>query len=148
MAEEYDFEKLAREIVASQWPQIEPGKGPQAAARLAKQSLISGVQATKLRQEPQKTVRAVCRGVISGVLLAGGSLPETAACILSEMAAVADETALSPQDLMTWSMEGIAQAAQIAGADVQSKIQDAIEARFMGAGSVFGDICRTLLPAS
>lgn len=142
MAEEYDFEKLAREIVAGTLPQAEPGKAPEAAAAVAKQALVSGIHGTKLKQEPRVTVRAVCRGVMGGALLAGASLPETAALLLAEVGSLADATALDPQDLMTWSMEGIAQAVSVAGVEVQGKVQDAIEARFMGAGTVFAELCR------
>lgn len=144
MAEEYDFEKLAREIVNARLTGKQPAEAPLIGAATVKEMLVSGVQGTRLHQEPRATVHAVCHGALNGVMLAGGSLPETAVLLLAEVAAIADATALSSQDLMTWSMEGIAEGSQTAGAEVQSKIQDAIEARYMGAGTVFGHICHDL----
>ncbi|MBI3552892.1 MAG: hypothetical protein HY077_10280 [Elusimicrobia bacterium] len=43
--EEYDFEKLAREIVASRLSEIE--KAPEAAGEIAKKIIVAGVQSTR-----------------------------------------------------------------------------------------------------
>jgi len=138
--EEYYFEKLAREIVLSRLKSAE--KAPDEAAATAKRILINGVLSTKSRQDPHLTVSGVCRGVMSGVLLNDQSLPETASILLGEMADVAQEVQLDPADLMTWGMEGIADVAAIAGAEIAGSIQEQIEQRFMGVGEIFSQIYR------
>lgn len=140
--EDYDFEKLAREIVTQRLKGIDDA--PKAAAEIAKKIIVAGVQGTKSRQDPHLTVSAVCRGVISGMILIEADLPETAVFILREMANIAAETHLDPTEMMTWSMEGIGQVAPMAGAEVSGRIHDRIEETFQGAGLVFRDILERL----
>ena len=137
---EYDFEKLAREIVASRLAELE--KAPQAAGEIAKKIIVAAVQSTKVRQDPHLTVCAVCRGVLGGMLLINKNLPEAAVKVLQEMPAISHDVHLDPGDLMTWGMEGIASVCRMAGEGARHDVQVAIEESFMGAGEVFSEICR------
>ncbi|MBI4376405.1 MAG: hypothetical protein HY549_08140 [Elusimicrobia bacterium] len=140
MTEEYDFEKLSREIIVGQLK--DSPNAPSAAAELARQMIIKGVLGTQVRQDPRLTVSAVCRGVLSGILLIEKDLPQTAVEVLSQMSAISQEVPLDPGDLMTWAMEGMAQVAQTAGGAAQSAIQEHLEERYMGTGVVFSSLCR------
>lgn len=142
--EDYDFEKLAREIVASRLAGAE--NAAPVVAEIAKKIIITGVSSTKVRQNPRATVAAVCRGLLGGLLLLDLPLADSAVAILHQMAGISADVPLDPGDLMTWGMEGMADVARLAGADAQSKIQDAIEAEFQGAGSVFGKLCAPKAP--
>jgi|SRR5579883_2081399 len=140
MAEEYDFEKLAREIVTSRLPGV---KDPaHAAAEVARKMLVTAVKGTAQRQAPRLTVLAVCRGVMDGMLILNQGLADPAIRILQMVPDVANEAALDPGELMTWAMEGIAAVAATAGAQAQQEIQAKIDESFMGAGEVFSSLCQ------
>lgn len=139
MEESFDFEKLAREIVASRLAGA--ANADSAAAEIARKIIVTAVASTKVRQDPRLTVRAVCRGVMSGLLLLDQPMPPAAVAVLKQMPHVAQDVPLAPGDLMTWGMEGIAEAAAMAGLELQSKVHDEIEASFMGAGEVFKKLC-------
>lgn len=136
---EYDFEKLAREIVINRLKGSD--NAPEGAAELLKQLIVGGVTGTKFRQEPRVTVSAICRGIMSGILLIEKDMPLTAVKILTELPLVSNEVPLDPGELMTWAMEGMAQVAHMAGPAAEGAIQERIEEKFMGAGSVFSDLC-------
>lgn len=138
-AAEYDFEKLAREIVVSRLGSL--AKAPEAAAEIAKKIIVAGVRSTKVRQDPRLTVSLVCRGVLSGMLVLDKDLGETAVRVLREIPLIAHEVPLDPGDLMTWAMEGIASVAHLAGQDARLDIQGRIEESFLGAGAVFARLC-------
>ena len=141
---EFDFEKLAREIVTSQLKDV---PDPNAAlGEIVRKIIVSAVQGTKVRQDPHTTVVAVCRGVLSGMLLLEKDLPATAVAVVQEMANISHEVPIDPQDLMTWSMEGIAAVTMMAGAGIATSVQEAIEHHFMGAGTVFSELCRKAAP--
>ena len=142
MGDEYDFEKLAREIVTSRLMALD--SPAEAAAEIAKKIIVTGVTSTKVRQDPRLTVLGVCRGVMSGMLLINKELPEAAAGILRVMPAIAHDVHLDPQELMTWGMEGIASVALMAGQEVRYHVQQRIEESFMGAGPVFQQLCQNL----
>lgn len=146
MAEEYDFEKLAREIVISRLKSMDTAA--EAAAEIAKKIIVTAVQSTKVRQDPRVTVTAVCRGIAGGILLIEKDLPEASVTVLKEMGSIAHEVHLDPGDLMTWSMEGFAKVALLAGGDVRLNVQESIERNFMGAGTVFGQICDKAIKSS
>jgi len=137
--DEFDFEKLSREIVASRLSDLKDA--PHAAAEVARKIITTGVQSTKVRQDPHITVAAVCRGVMGGMLILNKPLPPAAVSILKEMAAISHDVHLDPGDLMTWGMEGIAAVAHMAGHEAQQSVHMAIEETFMGAGVVFDQIC-------
>jgi hypothetical protein len=136
---EYDFEKLAREIVISRLGALEGA--PSAAAEIAKKIIVTGIRSTKVRQDPHMTVVAVCKGVLGGMLVLNKDLAETSVKVLKEIPQIAHEVPIDPSDLMTWGMEGIASVALMAGDAARSSIQERIEESFMGAGAVFSRLC-------
>lgn len=132
---EYDFEKLAREIVTSRLQEIE--SAPEVCGEIARKIIVAAVRGTKVRQEPRATVAAVCRGVMGGMLLLGKDLPRTAVCVLQQMAEISHELQFDPSDLMTWGMEGLAGVLPMAGPQAEHAVEEAVERAFMGAGETF-----------
>lgn len=140
MDEEFDFEKLAREVVSSRLEAIKTA--PAAAGEIAKKMIVTAVKSTKVRQQARVTVRQVCRGVMGGLLIIGKNLPAAAVEILKALGEdAAQEVRADPNDLMTWAMEGIADISPIVGVEVRSEIREAIAERYMGAGEVFSQLC-------
>lgn len=136
----YDFEKLAREIVAGRLGGLAE-RASETSAEIAKRILVSALQSTRTRQDPRETVTSICRGVLGGLMLIGQDLTQAAPLILKEMAFVSHEVPIPPDDLMTWAMEGFAQVAVITGPDLEHSMQLSIDAAFMGAGEVFVRAC-------
>lgn len=137
----FDFEQLSKDIATNglkDAPDV-----PAAAAEMARKMIVSAVTSTQNRQDPHKTVADVCKGTLGGALLLEKELPPIAIALLGETATIANEVALDPMDMMTWAMEGIAPVCKLAGAPVESAVQDAIEARYMGAGEAFANLCRS-----
>jgi aryl-alcohol dehydrogenase-like predicted oxidoreductase len=99
------------------------------------------VGATSAKQPPEVSVAAACKGVVSGLVLLERDLPAPVVAILSQMGSVAQETGQDPAEMMTWAMRGIAPVCVLAGADKCSAVEEAIEAKFMGAGAVFSAAC-------
>jgi hypothetical protein len=138
---EYDFEKLAKEIVIEKLKDAEDS--PALAAEVAHKLVVSGLAGTDGRLDPRATVAAACRGVMSGMLLIEKDLPKTAVALLNMMALISQEANLDPAECMTWAMEGIAPVAKLTSGETAESIGAAIEENFMGAGQVFEDILRT-----
>ncbi|HEX4047948.1 MAG TPA: hypothetical protein VH309_08950 [Elusimicrobiota bacterium] len=138
---EYDFEKLAKEIVVQKLK--DAPDSPALAAEVVRKLVVSGLAGSRAAQEPRVTVAAACRGAMSGMLLIEKDLPKTAVALLGQMAVVAQESNLDPAECMTWAMEGIAPVVKLAPAGSPDAVRDAIEETFMGAGAVFDDILRT-----
>jgi hypothetical protein len=138
--EGYDFEKLAREIVAGRLAGLAE-RAPEAAAEIAKRILVAALQSTRTRQDPAKTTESVCRGVLGGLVLINQDLAAAAPLILKEMAHVSHDVPISPEDLMTWAMDGFGRVAVLAGPEAEHAIQMAIDREFHGAGEVFGKAC-------
>ncbi len=138
---EYDFEKLAREIVIEKLMHVQDG--PALAAEVVRKIAVTGLAGTSGRQEPRLTVAAACRGVMSGMLLIEKDLPKTAVALLRQMAHIAQEANLDPAECMTWAMEGIAPVVNLAPDGSSEAVSAAIEENFMGAGEVFQGILRT-----
>src|SRR5207245_1996772 len=92
------------------------------------------------RQDPHATVSGVARGIMGGMLMLDKSLPDTATGLLKAMGAVAADANLDPQDVMIWGMEGIAAVCRLAGPERADRVENAIEERFMGAGSAFHEM--------
>lgn len=139
--DDFNLEKLAKEIVVERLANI--ADAPDGAGQVARQIVIKAVTGTRARQAPRETVAAVCRGLMSGMLLLNQDLPRTAVAILSQMGAVAEATHQDPAELMTWAMEGIAPIATLAGGHARENIEAAIETAFMGAGGIFTVLCET-----
>lgn len=139
----FDFEQMAKDIVMATLKPLPPEELPAAAAQVVRKIIVSGVTSTQAKQDPHKTVTDACRGALGGLLLIERELPASAVAVLAETANIANELNLDPVEMMTWSIEGIAAVCHMAGAPVESAVQDAIEAKFMGAGAVFAEACRT-----
>lgn len=140
MEQEYDFEKLAKEIVLERLRDLP--NPPAAAGEIALKIAVPAVTSTRLRQDPRLTVSATCRGVMQGMLLLEKDLGETAVSLLNQMAAISQEADLDPADCMTWAMEGMAPVCRLASSHVQDSVSHAIEEHFMGAGQIFNDLVR------
>jgi len=138
---EYDFEKLAKEIVVSRLK--DAADAPAVAGEVVHKIAVTAVTSTRDRQDPRTTVSAACRGVMGGMTILEKDLPSTAVVLLSQMAVVAQETGLDPADCMTWAMEGMAPIVKLAHGDVQEAVRAAIEEKFMGAGEVFRGLLET-----
>ena len=138
---EYDFEKLAKEIVVEKLK--DAADAPALAAEVAHKLVVAGIAGAGARQEPRMTVAAACRGVMSGMLLIEKDLPKTAVALLTKMALIAQQSNLDPAECMTWAMEGIAPVVKLASGVAAEAVAAAIEENFMGAGQVFEDILRT-----
>lgn len=136
----YDFEKLAREITASKLKDAGE-KVAESAAQVAKDMLTSSLKSTGSKQDPKITVVAVCRGVLGGLLLNGQPLDGPCVAVLNVMADVSHTVTVTPEDLMTWAMQGFAEIAAMAGPEASHTIESAIESSFMGAGAVFAQAC-------
>lgn len=138
---DYDFEKLAKEIVISQLR--DSPNAPQAAAQVAHKIVVTAVLNTRVRQDPHLSVSSVCRGIMGGMLILEKDMPATAVALLNQMATIAQESSLDPSDCMTWAMEGIAIVCKISSSNVSNLVREAIEENFMGAGTVFDELLRT-----
>lgn len=138
---DYDFEKLGKEIVMSRFKDLEDPYT--LAGEAARKIAVAAVGATKGVQEPRVSVAGVCRGVSAGMLLLEKDLPRTALALLSQMAAVGQETGLDPADCMSWAMEGIAPIAKLAPGGAADAVRSAIDEAYMGAGEVFENFVRT-----
>ena len=137
---EYDFEKLAKEIVVEKLRNVEDA--PALAAEIAHKIAVAGLAGSSGRQEPRITVSAACRGVMAGMLLIEKDLPKTAVALLAMMALIAQESNLDPADCMTWAIEGIVPIVKLAPSGASDSVGTAIEENFMGAGQVFEGIMR------
>ena len=137
---EYDFEKLAKEIVVAK---LKDAADPVAvAAEVVHKIAVSALAATGGRQEPRLTITAACRGVMGGMLLIEKDLPATAVALLGQMALIAQESNLDPAECMTWAMEGIAPVVKTAPLGSDDAVGAAIEEQFMGAREAFNAILR------
>ncbi len=136
--DDYNLEKLAKEIVVERLANI--ADAPDGAGQVARQIVTKAVTGTQARQAPRETVTAVCRGLMSGMLLLNQDLARTAVAILSQMGAVAEATHQDPAELMTWAMEGIAPIAKLSGQTSCEAVEQAIETAFMGAGRAFASV--------
>ena len=142
--EEYDFEKLAKEIVSTR---LKEEKGAdEAVGEVVRKIVTAAVLGTKARQDPRLTILAAVKGAMNGVLLAEGNLATAGTAVLQQMANIASETSLDPQETMTWAMESLAAAAVMSTPEAQSAMHNAIEEKFMGAGSVFNELVQKALP--
>jgi hypothetical protein len=139
--DDFNLEKLAKEIVVERLKGV--ADAPAGAGLVAGQIIAKAIVGTQASQAPRETVAAVCRGLMSGMLVLGQDLPSTAVAILRQMGVVAAAAHQDPADLMTWAIEGIAPVAKIAGRTTRYAVQEAIEAAFMGAGQVFDATCET-----
>ncbi len=139
--DDFNLEKLAKEIVIERLKGVDDP--PAGAGEVARKIVSSAVNGTAAHQAPHESVKAVCRGLMSGMLLLENDLPRTAVAILSQMSVVAGETHQDPAELMTWAMEGIAPIVSLAGGTMRDDVAAAIDSSFMGAGDAFKQVCET-----
>ena len=138
--EGYDFEKLAREIAVSRLGGL-GDKAATVAGEMAHTMLVSALKSTATRQDPRLTIVAICRGLLSGLLLGNQPLVDPAISILKELVNVSHDVPVTPEDLMTWAMQGFAEIAVIAGPEAAQSMESAIAENFMGAEGVFNKAC-------
>lgn len=138
-----NIETVAKAIAEDRLkPLADPAEAAEAAGLAAREISAKAVTGTQAVQPPRDGVAAACKGVMSAAVLLEKDLPRCAVAVLNQMGAVAQETGQDPAELMTWAMEGIAPVAVLAGEAARSAVQDAIESAFMGAGTVFSEICQ------
>jgi hypothetical protein len=140
MEQEYDFEKLAKEIVLERLRDLP--NPPAGAGEIALKIAVPAVTSTRMRQDPRLTVSATCRGVMAGMLLLEQDLGQTAVSLLSQMATISQAADLDPADCMTWAMEGMAPVCRLAPGGTGEAVGHAIEEHFMGAGDIFRELVR------
>jgi len=139
--DDFNLEKLAQQIVIERFENV--SDVAEGAGAVARKIVTQAVTGTLARQSPRISVTAVCRGLMSGMLIANKNLAPAAVAILNQMSAVANETHQDPAEMMTWAMEGIAPVATMAGEPVRAAVEHAIDQAFMGAGTVFARACAT-----
>ncbi|MFA6092860.1 MAG: hypothetical protein WCU88_05595 [Elusimicrobiota bacterium] len=138
---EYDFEKLSREIVVSQF-KGEPD-APAKTAALVKRTIIDAVRGTRAVGHPVDViVRQIVAGAMGGLLLIDRPLPVSAVAMLRSTAEAAQEVGVDASEMMTWAMEGLSRVTPLVQPPVIAAIQEEIEGSFMGAGEVFAELCR------
>lgn len=138
MADPADYEKQAKDAVAA-CIQSDPGAGHARTVPVMCQQIST---ATRMNEAPKDAVIAVCRGSMHAVLLAGQSVPDAAVGLLDALPNMSLMMRSGPEDLMSWVMEGVAEATTMAPADVRDGIRTKIEEKYMGASSIFDELCR------
>lgn len=141
-AEKYNFDQLAREMVRSR--AAGTPDAPVQAARIARELIVNGIKGTRgaaADQSPHESVRLICKGTISALILLEQKVPEGAVEIMRQLGDAAQELGLDPQEMMTWAMEGVADNAPALSAQQIGAVHSAIDAAFMGAGQVFSELC-------
>ena len=104
--------------------------------------------ASRLSKDPKAAVVAVCRGSMNAILLGGQSVPDAAVALLEALPNTSLMMRTSPEDLMSWVMEGVADVTPMAGAEVRDAVCIKIEEKFMGASSIFVEFCEAALKRS
>lgn len=137
MSEPSDFEKQAKDAVTAAIAK-DSGAGAATWAPVMCQHLAHAARASK---EPKDGVVAVCRGSMQAVLLAGQSVPDAAIALMEALPNTSLMMRTSPEDLMSWVMEGVADVMPVAGADVRDAMRLKIEEKFMGASVIFDGFC-------
>lgn len=133
-----DLEKAARDAVSTRLAKAQNAASQ--AGDIAREMVVSAVAGTGKAQAPA-SVRAICRGVLSGMMFLSKDVPATAIQILKKTGTAAEGAGIEPGELMTWAMEGMAGLAPAMGMEVAGEIGQRIDQEFMGAGGIFGDLC-------
>ncbi|MFH1723592.1 MAG: hypothetical protein ABII00_03105 [Elusimicrobiota bacterium] len=140
--EKYRFDLLAKEMVVARL-KGDPD-APAKAADLARQTIVAGIKGTKAAgstQPPSESVRLITKGIIAGLLLLEADLAEGSVEILKQLADAGQQVGLESTEMMTWAMEGIADNAPMIQASQLEAIRGAIDSAFMGAGTIFNELC-------
>lgn len=138
MADLTEIEKQAKDAVAASI-QSDPGAGAVRTVPVMCQQISA---AARLYKEPKDAVVAVCRGSMHAVLLSGQSVPDASVALLDALPNMSLMMRSGPEDLMSWVMQGIAEATKMAPADVREGVRAKIEEKFMGASAIFDELCR------
>lgn len=128
-------EKSARDAVNAA---LLKGADPSVLAKLICQQIAMAARGS---QDPKDAVVAAARGGMAGVFLGNQDVPATTVEVLSGLAEMSLMTRAGPQELMSWVMEGVAAVVANVPDGIGSKIADAIEERFQGAGQAFSALC-------
>ena len=126
-----DQEKSTREainIILVQGPDIAKVT-PVLMQRLSYAARVAG-------SNPKEPVIAVVRAGCVACAVGGIDLADLTIAILQELPNTSLMVKAGPEDLMSWVMQGAAEAAVTAAGD-REKIATKIEEKFMGAGQVF-----------
>lgn len=102
----------------------------------------------RISKDPKSAVIAVCRGSMNAVLLGGQSVPDAAIALMEALPNTSLMMRTSPEDLMSWVMEGVADVTPMAGAEVRDAVSAKIEEKFMGASAIFNEYCEAALKKS
>ncbi len=95
----------------------------------------------RISKDPKSAVIAVCRGSMNAVLLIGQSVPDAAIALMEALPNTSIMMRTSPEDLLSWVMEGVADVTPMAGAEVRDAVSAKIEEKFMGASAIFNEFC-------
>jgi hypothetical protein len=137
------LKKKTQEFAAEKMKQ--GGDSIDAASRAAAEMISAAIRKTKGKPEampPAEIVREATHGAMNALLIADLDLEKGAVAILEGMAEVAQENHIDTQELVTWSMEGIARLAETVPAHRLAGVGQAIDAKFMGTAEVFRELCR------
>jgi len=132
MSDSPDFEKQAQDAVTASLK-----AGSPAVPVICQQ--IS--HAARMSKDPKSAVISVCLGSMNAVLLAGQSVPDAAIALMDALPNTSLMMRTSPEDLMSWVMEGVAGVTPMAGAEVRDAVSAKIEEKFMGASAIFNEFC-------
>ena len=128
-----DFEKQARDAVSSAIV-----KEPGAAISVILQQIGRSAQAAA---DTHEGVAAATLGGMTALWNANQDLPDATVKILGGLTEMSIVTRAGPEQVMTWVLQGIATASDMAGAEIQGDIRSRIEETFQGAGDVFQKLC-------
>lgn len=137
MADPTDFEAQAKDAVMA-CIKADPAGG---AAKIVPVICQHLAHAARMTKEPKNPVVAACRGGFNAVLLGGQSVPDAAIGVMEALSGMSLSMRTSPEDLMSWVMEGAADVMPMAGATVRDALHTRIEEKYMGASSIFGKFC-------
>ena len=105
--------------------------------------LICSLIASAARQkgDNRRHVVEVCQGAMTGLALNHADLPATAVAILRGLENISLMSRSDPSSIMTWVLEGIAEATPVAGFEARVEIQHRLDGEFHGVGEVFDKLC-------
>ena len=137
MADPTTFETQAKDAVTA-CIKADPAGG---VAKIVPVIVMQVAHAARVTKDPKDAVVAACRGGFNAVLLGGQSVPDGAIGVMDALPGMSLSMRTSPEDLMSWVMEGAADVMPMAGAAVRDALHTRIEEKYMGASSIFDKFC-------
>lgn len=137
MSDTPDYEKQAKEAVAAVIA-ADPVAGAATTVPVMCQHISHAARASK---DPKTAIVGVCRGAMQAVLLGGQKVPDAAVKLLEALPNTSLMMRTSPEDLMSWVLQGIADVTPMAGPEVRDELRTKIEEKFMGTGEIFDGFC-------